>query len=304
MSKQTKANLMMVIITTFWGLSYVFMKMGLESMGAFTIITLRFLIAFFITGTIFYKKFRHLSWSVIRSSIILGSFLFLVFLFVTTGVNYTTATNAGFMVSLTVPFVPVINAIIVRQFPERSVQIGLFVTLLGIFLLTMANANSFSLNYGDILCIFAALSYAIHIIVTERLARKHDPITLGVLQLGVTGGIAFLLAMIFETPSLPNSRQAWIAILGLGILCSAIGFVGQAVAQKYTTATLTSLIFALDPVTAAIFAVIFLQEIFTTKHLLGSALVILGIMLAQLNKQSLIQTKKTIRRISLKLQWK
>ncbi|WP_368384798.1 EamA family transporter [Priestia aryabhattai] len=82
---------------------------------------------------------------------------------------------------------------------------------------------------------------------------------------------------------MPTTLSSWIAILGLGVLCSAIGFICQAIAQRYTTPTHTGLIFATEPIFAALFAVLFLHELFTLKDLVGSIILIAGILIAQLD---------------------
>lgn len=95
----------------------------------------------------------------------------------------------------------------------------------------------------------------------------------------------------FEDFSLPFTTNTLIAILGLGILCSAVGFIFQTLAQKYTTATHTGLIFSLEPIFAAIFAVLILNESFTLKDMFGCSIVLLGLLIAQVNIESVSKYK-------------
>ncbi|WP_418300789.1 DMT family transporter [Lysinibacillus fusiformis] len=289
MSQQILANLLLIVINAFWGLSYVFMKIGLGSLQAFNIVGLRFLLAFFIAGILFFKRLMLVTRKVIISSLMLGILLFGVFTFITFGVSMTSASNAGFLVSLTVIFVPLINCILVRRFPSWQIFIGLIFILTGIGLLTLK--NSLAINYGDFLCIMGALLYAVFIMLTGKFTKEDDPLTLGILQLGVAGILAMICSFLFETPSLPSSLDSWIVILGLGILCSAVGFIGQTFAQKFTTPTHTGLIFALEPIFAAVFAVLFLREIFTLRDIIGCSLIILGIVIAQVNTETLSKLK-------------
>ncbi|UZM97014.1 hypothetical protein OL548_17030 [Lysinibacillus sp. MHQ-1] len=53
MSIQGKANVLMVIVTMFWGLSYTFMVMGLETLAVYNVVALRCIIAFIVAGLIF-----------------------------------------------------------------------------------------------------------------------------------------------------------------------------------------------------------------------------------------------------------
>jgi len=280
-SYRTRANMMMIGVNVFWGMSYVFMKMGLSSLGSFTIIALRCLIAFFIAGLFFYKPLRQITRKTIGSSAILGFLLFSVFSFVTFGVSMTSASNAGFLVSLTVIFVPLLNCFLVKKLPSWPIGLGIITTLTGIGVLTLK--HSFHMNAGDLLCIGTALCYAIHITLTGTFTKNENPIALGILQLGFAGLFALTCSFLFEHPSIPTTLSSWIAILGLGVLCSAIGFICQAIAQRYTTPTHTGLIFATEPIFAALFAVLFLHELFTLKELIGSVIVVAGILIAQLD---------------------
>jgi drug/metabolite transporter (DMT)-like permease len=284
MSYRMRANLMMVGVNVFWGLSYVFMKTGLDSLESFNIIALRCLLAFVIAGGFFYRRLLKAKLSTVLFSFLLGMMLFLVFSSVTFGVGMTSASSAGFLVSLTVIFVPILHCLIIRKLPSLPISLGVLFSLTGIGILTLK--GSLSINTGDALCIGTALCYAVHILLTGKLTKGEDSITLGVLQLGFAGGIALLFSLIFEDPSLPSTGESWIAILGLGIFCSAVGFICQAVAQRYTTPTHTSLIFATEPIFAALFAVLFLNEVFTLRDAAGAFIIICGILIAQMNSLS------------------
>ncbi len=69
-------------------------------------------------------------------------------------------------------------------------------------------------------------------------------------------------------------------MLGLALVCSAFGFVVQPVAQAHTTPEHTGLLFALEPVFAALFARLFLGEVLSTQGLLGAGLVLAGVLVA------------------------
>ncbi|MDO0877417.1 DMT family transporter [Anoxybacillus gonensis] len=110
----------------------------------------------------------------------------------------------------------------------------------------------------------AAVSYAAHIVVTGQLTKHSDSIALGILQLSACGIISLFVSLWLESPTVPTS-SAWVAIVALGILCSAIRLVVQTVAQKYTTATHAGLIFSLEPVFAVLFGYLFLGEVLSIK---------------------------------------
>ena len=278
---QLKANFMMLIVTMCWGSSYLFMKMGLDSFQEFNLIALRFGIAFILAGTVFYKRLIRIDFKTFFYGFILGSILFLVISVVTIGLKFTSISNAGFLFSLAVVFVPLLLAVFFRKKPEKEVIFGVCISITGIALLTLN--NELKINSGDYLIILGAIFYAIQIIVTDKLTKNVDSITLGILQLGVTGAWGLLFSLIFESPHLPSTTEAWVSIMALSILCSAIGFIGQAVAQKHTTPTHTGLIFSLEPVFAALFAFIFVAETLPAKGYLGATLILIGVLTAKIN---------------------
>jgi len=289
MKPQVKADLAMLLVTLFWGSSYLFMQMGLADLSTFNLIGLRFGIAFVIAAGIFHRRLLRTTRNTLWHSLIMGAILFGVFAAVTEGVKTTTASQAGFLVSLTVIFVPLLSILLKNRLQTR-VLFGAGLAVVGIALLTLN--ESLQISLGDVLCIAAALFYATHIIVTGKLAPQSDAIVLGVCQLGFTALFGFGFSLLAETPQLPHTPEAWLAVLVLSVLCSAIGFVVQTVAQQYTTPAHTGLIFSLEPVFAALFAFLLNGETLTVRGYLGAALVLLSVLIAEIDGTRLFRSKK------------
>ncbi|WP_081707601.1 DMT family transporter [Bacillus massiliigorillae] len=287
---QVKADIMMLIVTICWGSSYLFMKIGLDSLQGFTLIFLRFIFAFILAAVVFYKRLLKVNMKTIKYSFILGTVLFFAFAFLAVGMRTTTASNAGFLVSLAVIFVPVISGIFLKQKTEFRLVIGVSTALIGIALLTLN--SHFQLSIGDFYCIICALLYSVHIILTGKLTKHVDSISLGVLQLGFVAAWGFIFSLLFEAPQLPQTVNAWIAVLALSIICSALGFIIQTIAQQHTTPTHTGLIFSLEPIFSALFAFIFIGETLTVRGYIGATLVILGILFAEINFKKLFLKKE------------
>lgn len=279
MSLQNKANLLMVIVTIFWGASYTFMMMGLESLEPYNIVALRCTIAFIVAGLIFYKKIININIQTLLYAAIQGFLLFIVFVLSLFGLDTTSASNAGFILSLSVVLVPIFVSFIERKLPSRAVMLAIVWTLLGIIILTMKESLTF--QKGDILVAIAALVYSIYLILNSKFTKSVESISYGVYQLGFTALFGIILTFIYETPSLPSTHTSWIAILGLGLICTAFCFIAQSVVQQYTSPTHTSLIFSLEPIFAAIFAMIFLGELLTIQLIIGGCFILFGNLVAQ-----------------------
>ncbi|UQZ36582.1 EamA family transporter [Paenibacillus sp. PK3_47] len=278
--KPLKAELMLLVVTMFWGSSYLFMKMGLDTLGEFNLIALRFGLAFILAAALFHKRLRRIDARTLKYGALLGFLLLGVFTCITFGLKTTTTSNAGFLVALTVIFVPMIEVLVFKKKTAPPQIFGAVLAITGIGLLTL-NA-SLHIGPGDLLCILSALFYAVQILVTGKAVKTCDTLNLGILQLGFAGGYALVLSAIFETPALPSTLPGWTAILALGILCSACGFIMQPIAQKYTSPARTGLIFALEPVFAAFFGYWFVGEQLSMQGYAGAALVLLGIVASEL----------------------
>ncbi|MFG1732925.1 DMT family transporter [Paenibacillus sp. 843] len=289
--KPLKADLMILFITICWGSSYLFMKMGLDSLGEFNLIALRFGLAFLLAGVIFLPRLRQVNVQTIRYAMLLGFILFIMFTALTFGLRTTTTSNAGFLVSLTVVFVPLLHTFLFKKKIENKVVVSILLALIGIALLTIQ--LPFTLKIGDLFCIAAALCYALHINMVSTAAQKVDTLSLGILQLGFTGLYAFISSLLFETPIWPSTTNSWIAVLVLSVVCTAIGFIFQTIAQKYTTATRTGLVFSLEPVFAALVGFWFAHEIMNSNQYVGAALVFLSVVLSSVNVK--VRQRSTIK---------
>jgi drug/metabolite transporter (DMT)-like permease len=280
-----RAEILLIMVTLFWGSSYLMMKMGLESLGEFNLIALRFGLAFILAGAIFHKRLRSSNLRTLQYAALLGFILFVVFTAVTFGLKTTTTTNAGFLISLTVIFVPLINILLFKKKLEPKLLISICIAFIGIAFLTVE--LPFKITQGDLLCIATAVFYALHITVVGIVAKEVDTLNLGILQLGFAALFGLLFSAIFETPSLPTTMNSWISILYLGIICSALGFILQVVAQKYTSPSRTGLIFSLEPVFAALFGFLFADEIMSVQEYFGASLVFLGVLISTAKKEQL-----------------
>ena len=273
----TRANLLLVSIAIAWGSSYIFMKIGLDSMNASSIIVSRFVIAFITMYAIFFKKMIRVSKETLLASAILALPMYGVFIFLLHGMKTTTVSTASFLTSTTVVFVPLIHVLITKRAPSRKTIVSLTIVIVGLALLTIG--DDFGLSAGAILCLLCALCNALYLVWTNHFAKKVQPLQLGIYQLGFTalyGTVGFLK----ETPTLPQTTSEWVAILGLALLCSAYGYVLQPIAQRYTSAEEAGFIFSLEPVFAVFFAFICFGEVMTTAGWTGALLILTGVLIA------------------------
>lgn len=275
---QKQANLILATVSLGWGTSYIFMKLCVDTVSPFTIVALRFGIAFIVMTAIFHKKIIRIDNRTLKYSAIMGALLCSIFMVLLHGIKSTTASSAGFLTSTTVILVPIFQALITRKLPGKNIIAGIAIVFIGLALLTIKNDFTFSL--GSLYCLGAAFLYGIHIIVTNYFAREVDALKLGIFQLGFASLYAMIGMLMFEVPVLPNDTIHWAAILGLALICSAYGFVMQSIAQQYTTPESTGFLFSLEPIFSAIFALLFLHENMGLQGYFGALFIISGVIVA------------------------
>lgn len=275
-----RADVQMLLATVIWGSSYLFMKSGLASMQELNLIALRFGIAFVAAGLLFHRRLRRVDRGTLLAGGVLGTVLFAAFVFITYGVQRTTASQAGFLISLAVIFVPILTTVMRRRLLDKRLSVSILIAVAGLGLLTLQ--HEMSLHLGDLLCILAALVYAVYIMLAGQYTPKHDPLTLGTIQLGVAALWGTAATFLFEAPKLPDTPESWASILGLGVLCSGLGYILQTFAQRHASPTRTSLIFSLEPLFAAAFAFIFQGESLTMQGYCGAALMLAGVLITEI----------------------
>ncbi|CAH2461772.1 MULTISPECIES: DMT family transporter [Bacillus] len=287
---QKHANFLLATVSIGWGTSYIFMKILADTVSPFTVVALRFGIAFLIMILIANNKLINFNIKLLYYSAIVGILLCGIFISLMYGMKTTSASSAGFLTSTTVILVPVLQTLITRKLPRKEVICGVITVSIGLALLTIKDDFTFAL--GSLFCLVAAFLYGIHIIVTNYFVQKVDALQLGIFQLGFAFLFALIGNFIFETPVLPNGVIEWSAILGLAIICSAYGFVIQPIAQKYTTPESTGFLFSLEPVFSAVFAFIFLNENMGGQEYLGALLILSGVLIANTSFKKQIVSKE------------
>jgi drug/metabolite transporter (DMT)-like permease len=281
MPKQRKADLLLVMVTAFWGGSYYLSDLCLQEVPPMCLNAFRFLSAFLLLSMIFFKNVRRVNRITLKYSLYVGLALAGCYIFYGYAITRTSLSNAGFICALPVVFTPILDFFIHRTRPKRKLLFALLLCTVGLALMTLN--EQFRPRSGDILSLGVALCYSVDLLLTEEAVRQPglDPLTLGVCQLGVVGIITLAISFAIETPTLPHTPAVWGSALFLGIFCSGIAFVIQSVQQQYTSASHVGLIFTLEPVFSAAVAYLLAGEVLLPRGYLGAALMLLSLVLME-----------------------
>ncbi|NOX62139.1 MAG: DMT family transporter [Chloroflexi bacterium] len=286
------ADLSLLFVALVWGLTFVMVRDAVRAYPVFAFLSARFLFAFVgLLPILWWRRhyFRRAAgesrWSrQWLAGVIIGLFLFAGYGFQTWGLRFTTPAKAGFITGLSVVIVPLLGVVFLRERPGRGVVAGVGLATVGLGLLSLYGANlAAGVNPGDLLVLACAFSFGGHIFITGRFAPRMNALTLTTVQIITVALLAGLAAWLFE-PRVPwpPSGQPLFAALFTGLLATALAFGIQTAAQRFTTATHTALIFAMEPVFAALGSFILIGERLEPVQLLGGALILAGMLAAEL----------------------
>jgi len=304
MKKPIFADISLLFVTFVWGTTFVLVQNAIGLLEPFSFNGVRFLAAavlLLLWLVVFERKqLAFLNAKIIVSGFFIGFWLFLGYATQTVGLLYTTTSKAGFITGLSVVFVPIFSMFLLKQFPSRNAVIGVSIATIGLFLLTMTDVSS--LNIGDGLVFICAVSFALHIIFTGKYSSKYPTLLLTVIQLSTVAILSILSALLFEdwkksfNVGILLSQDVIIALVITSVFATALAFLIQTNFQRYTTATRVALIFAMEPVFAAIAGYYWAAERLSYSALFGCLLIFAGMIFAEVpvNKFPLLRKNKSL----------
>nr|WP_295890424.1 DMT family transporter [uncultured Devosia sp.] len=274
------ATLLLLICTMLWGFAFIAQKSGMGTMGPLTFAGVRYLLGgLLILPLALWEKRRRpepLSgghWVLVAAVTVvffIGSWL------QQAGLGTTTATNAGFLTSLYVFFVPLLGFLLFRTRPHPIIFVCVPLALVGTYYLNGGGLGSF--NQGDWLIASCAVFWALHVILLGQVARATGlPIFVSAVSFLVAGAIALSLAFIIENPTLAGISGGWMQIAYAGIFSTAIAFTFQAIGQQHVPPANTAIILSAESLFAALGGALFLGERLPAIGYAGATLIFAAI---------------------------
>lgn len=291
MSKQLKADLALLFVTLGWGASFILTKNSLSELPTYNFLAIRFLFAFLITAVFYFKRIRNADAFTVRYGLLLGILLYAVYSFQTIGLNYTTTSKSAFITGFSVILVPVFTSFINKKLPSAITAVSVVFAFAGLALITL-NQEVTGLNIGDFYTGVCAVLFALYIIAVGKYASKADSLPFAIIQIGTVGFLSLLTSFMTENPTIPQSLPVWLNVAALSIICTAGAYIVQNIAQKYTTATHTAVIFTAEPVFAAVFAYIIAGETLGAKGTAGAVLIVASMLFIELDVPKLLNSRR------------
>ena len=184
--------------------------------------------------------------------------------------------------SVAASLICIVIGLLLGRKPEKGVWIGVPLSVLGMYLIASVSGEGFSLGRGDWLMLASALLFACHIVVVGHFAPQADGVALSCAQFFVAGLMTLPIAFLTEHIPLAGIWEAKWALLYAGVLSCGVAYTLQIVGQKDTPPAIASLTMSLESVFSAIAGAIILHETLQPREMLGCALMLAAVMIAQL----------------------
>ncbi|WP_427338280.1 DMT family transporter [Caloranaerobacter sp. DY30410] len=276
------AYLELIFVSFMWAVSTILLKMYIDKIPPFHLLLGRFFIASLTLFLFSPKKVLKIKKEDLRIGFILGVLIFIVYALHILGLERTTASKSGFLASLSVLFIPILESFINKHIPTLWTIICVVSSIFGLYLISGMNGSN--LNFGDILVIGCAFVYTIYIIILDKYGDDKDNHILSFIQLLIVTISSLFFSIFYEGLNLALLIKNIIVIIIIGVFSTGLTMYLQTKAQKVVSPESVGIILLGEPLFTLILAYAFLHETILLKGLIGSGLIIISLVIAIIKK--------------------
>ncbi|MBC3956042.1 DMT family transporter [Pseudomonas triticifolii] len=279
----SKAEAVLIFITMLWGGTFLLVQFAMTMSGPMFFVGLRFAAAALFVALFSMKVMRGLTLFELKAGVFIGTAIMLGYGLQTIGLQTIPSSQSAFITALYVPFVPLLQWMVLGRRPGLMPSIGIALAFTGLMLLSGPQGASLHMSAGEIATLISAVAIAAEIIMISAYAGQVDVRRVTVIQLATASVLAFLMVVPTQE-KLPDF--SWLLVLiavGLGAM-SAIIQVAMNWAQKSVSPTRATVIYAGEPVWAGIVGRL-AGERLPGIALLGAALIVVGVIVSEMKRR-------------------
>lgn len=269
----------LILAGALWGFGFTAAVWALESMTPLWATVFRFLIAFGVVSPyvfwLFYKDFQNQK-RILKAAWVPGFLICAVLILQTWGLKYTTPTKSGFITTLYIMMVPILERLFLHRKLSRLHWIFVVLGLYGTALICDFHGGGW--NAGDVMTLACAFIATLHILWIDKLSKfNFDAFMLNNFQ-SLWAGLLALALVLMAGDSLPTevSQKSIFGLLSLSIFSTLIGFMIQVRTQKVLPASLASMLFLLESPFAAFFSFLLIGERFSFTQMMGAVIILIA----------------------------
>lgn len=283
MKKNRHQSIFALLAAIIWGAAFSAQSVCAQYLGPLTITALRSLIAFLVLFAVCLlrrKSDRGTRRDIIIGSIVCGTALFAASNMQQLALNMgASAGKAGFITALYIVLVPIGQVFFKQRISSRH-WLAVAVAVAGMYFLCIT--GGFSISPSDLYLLLCALLFAVQILAVDRFSARVDGLVLSCGMFLVVAVLSSLFALPLEEITFGCIAACIWPLLYIAVFSSCLGYTFQILAQKGGNPAVVSLLMSLESLFAAVFGALLLGERMSTHELIGCALMIAAIVVAEL----------------------
>lgn len=267
---------LLILVSLLWGTSFPLIKVIVSELGTTQYVALRF----GLSTSLLFPYFLYALWgrrgslTSLKPGALLGVIYFGGIWLQGLGMEYTSASNAGFITSLYIPIVYAIDLFYRKLRYTREFLLAMLLSVVGMYLVT---GGSYESRLGDVIVLGGAVFWAFHVLAVDKFSKLHSTLDLVFAQYAVTAALALLFSSVINLQKIGGML---LPLSYLAVVCSLfVGFL-QLVGQRHTEASQAALIYAAEPMFAALFSYLMLGEQMETRGIVGAVLIVASVLLS------------------------
>lgn len=276
----SKAECILVFITMIWGGTFLLVQHAMTVSGPMFFVGLRFAAAAIVVGFFSLRTLRDLTLFELKAGVFIGVAIMFGYGLQTIGLQTILSSQSAFITALYVPFVPLLQWLVLGRRPGLMPSIGIMLAFAGLMLLTGPTGASLNFSPGEIATLIGAIAIAAEIILISAFAGQVDVRRVTVVQLATASLLSFLMVVPMGEVLPGFSWLLLFSAVGLG-LTSAVIQVAMNWAQQSVSPTRATLIYAGEPVWAGVIGRL-AGERFPPIAMLGAVLIVLAVIVSEM----------------------
>ena len=276
-SKQLLPCLLILLQSFLYGFGDPVSKVAYEAMPVFSLLTVRYLIAFvvlcFIGGRDMVGELKTAS---VKAWLPPSLCIACCYVISNIALKLTAATSVAFLRSMSTIMTPLLSSVFFgKRYGWKHVLIQILV-LVGLYLLCGYGGLS-GFGWGEVLALISALLMAGTLLFGQNALRGIRPLTLTTVQAAASAFVAGICAILFDGGFDISSAApvVWGIILYLALACTAAGYLLQNTALRSISAKTVALLQCACPVMTALFSFLILSEHMSAVGLIGAGILLL-----------------------------
>lgn len=284
-----KYKLFIILETLLWGVGNPVTRYIYLSMTPFCYMTVRFAMATLIFFVIFRKHIaKDMEWEKIKGCSIVGIFMAGAYIFGNLAIAEAMVTIAGFLMGTSVVFTSLFSVIFLKSKLGKRLLGIILIVIVGMYLLCCGGTGEFAFGMGEVYGLLSSACLGATLLLSAKYIKDVTPYTLSAVQCGVTMILCLPFALCMEDFScmigaLPIS---WGALMYVTLGCTVAAFMLQNVSLRHLSPIFVSLALAMEPIFTAIASFFMLGEKITVAGMIGSVLIMAGVIAASIINES------------------